>query len=119
MFVKQQDVQAVETMVDNYKSLRALTLELALATLDSVRQSGMAQTLQMYIRDAESASGAGAGWKDKCRKRARQLKAAAVRIRDLLNSRHKWRRECLELRKKTKSAPDAPNSQTTEAGEKK
>jgi hypothetical protein len=123
MFVKQQDVQAVKTMVDNYKKFRELSIELALATLDSVKQVGVIETIELSARSSETTVEVDTSWKDKCRKRTRQLKAAAVKIRDLINSRDKWRRECLELRSNTKATTakhrDAQSSQTSEAGEKK
>lgn len=104
MYVKQEDVDEARRMVDNYKKLRALTLELALVTLDSVRDRGVSDTLKLV----ESSSGrAGAvSWKEKCRQRVAQLKAAAVKIRDLTNSRDKWRQECLQLRKIVKKSED-------------
>ena len=44
MFVKQQDVERVRTMVSNYKRLRQLTVELALTSLESVKALGVAAT---------------------------------------------------------------------------
>jgi hypothetical protein len=100
IFVKQHDVEAIKVMVDNYKKLRALTTELALATLDSVKKRGVAESIQQF----ENICTTDSTWKDKCRIRAQQLKAAAVKIRDLSTSRDKWREECLQLRGQIKDA---------------
>lgn len=100
MFVKQQDAEAVGSMVENYRRLRTLTVELALATLDSFHKQGRA----VVTRIASSGSAGNHGsWKDKCIDKSAQLKAAAVKIRDLSNSRDRWRRECLALRKEVKA----------------
>jgi hypothetical protein len=96
MFVKQQDVERVRTMVSNYKRLRQLTVELALTSLESVKALGVAATT------AGSSANEGT-WKDKCLHKSVQLKAAAVKIRDLGNSRDRWRGECLKLRKEVKA----------------
>lgn len=122
MFVKQDDVEDVRKMVDNYKKLRALILDLALTTLDSVKQSGVAQIVQQAASGCQNVYKSGSSWKDKCRKRARLLKAAIVKIRDLSDSRDKWREECLELRSKIKVAKRnqrvAQDSETKEGGKK-
>jgi hypothetical protein len=96
MFVSQEDAEAVGTMVDNYKRLRALTVELALATLDSVRNQGPGAVTRSARSDSAGDYGS---WRDKCMDKSAQLKAAAVKIRDLGNSRDRWRGECLTLRK--------------------
>ncbi len=101
MFVKKEDVKAVEKMVNNYKDLRALTIQLALETLKSVKSSGVSSTIQesQEISDANNKSDF---WKEKNRNKSDAFRAATVKIRDLTLSRNKWKKECLELRTKNK-----------------
>jgi len=103
MFVKQQDAEAVQTMVNNYKELRELTTKLALTTLDSVKQEGVAEIIQQYCSDSIIISTADLSWKEKCREISRKLRAAAINIRDLKNSRDKWRKESLQWRDKART----------------
>ena len=99
MFVKKDDVESVKNMVNNYKKLRELSLLLALASLDSVKERGVAETMKLSPpSDKQSVA---ASWKSKCSQKTNQLRAAMVKIRDLTKSRDKWKQECLGLRKKT------------------
>jgi len=111
MFVRKQDVDAVKTMVANYKRLRALTLELGMAALDSVKRHGVAATLEQFRGSRSDSEGSQGSWKDKCRRRSRQIRAAEVKIRDLTKSRDKWRQECLKLRKIAKAAEKTHSDQ--------
>lgn len=96
IFVKNEDSERVRELVDNYRKLRELTLQLALANLDSVKQSGFAEALKLYKHLSNVSPKA--DWKSKCRQKADLLRAAMVKIRDLTKSRDKWRQECLQLR---------------------
>lgn len=99
MFVKEADVENVRTMVKNYRELRELTLQLALANLDSVKVRGVSETVklsQSLVKDTEASS-----WKSKCSLKTSQMRAAMIKIRDLTKSRDKWKDECLSLRKMT------------------
>lgn len=91
LFVKEEDARAVQEMVRGYRKLRALTMQVALATLESVRQDGVGPTLQQ--NQAKHPRG-----EDKLRQKSDTLKAAQGRIRDLTVSRDKWKQECVELR---------------------
>ena len=99
MFVKQDDVESVKDLVSNYRKLRELSLQLALANLDSVKQYGIAET--MKSAQSFNKNPTATPWKNKCSRKTSQLRAAMIKIRDLTKSRDKWKKECLELRKKT------------------
>jgi hypothetical protein len=99
MFVKEDDVENVKDMVKNYKKLRELSLQLALANLDSVKQRGIAET--MKLSQPSDKNSVAISWKSKCSQKTSQLRAAMIKIRDLTNSRDRWKQECLGLRKKT------------------
>jgi hypothetical protein len=123
MFVRQQDVEAVRTMVDNYKKLRSLTMEQALATLDAVKQDGVASALEQSGSSCRDSTHNQGSWKEKCRQKSKQIKAGEIKIRDLMKSRDKWREECLELRKQVKAdgktTRTAQGSSNNESREKK
>lgn len=91
LFVKEEHVRAVEKMVQEYKKLRQLTMEFALAILDLVRQEGVEATLQQFQTMLDER-------KDKLHHKREALKAAQGKIRDLTQSRDKWKQECMELR---------------------
>jgi hypothetical protein len=97
LFVKEDDAEAVRLMTDNYRKLRNLTMELALATLESVKVAGVGSALETVAGLSRSAGGADAG-EQKLRKKREELKAAQVKARDLSASRDKWKQECMELR---------------------
>jgi hypothetical protein len=99
MFVKKDDVESVKDMVGNYRKLRELSLQLALANLDSVKQRGIAET--MKLSQPFDKNSIATSWKSKCSQKSSQLRAAMIKIRDLTKSRDKWKQECLRLQKKT------------------
>lgn len=97
IFVKNNDYEKVKVLVDNYRKLRELTLNLALANLDSIKQVGITETLKLS-QHTTSTDSPKVNWKSKCRHKSDLLRAAMVKIRDLTKSRDKWRQECLQLR---------------------
>lgn len=101
MFIKKEDVKAVEKMVHNYKNLRALTIKLALETLKSVKKSGVNATI-VEAQELFDANNKSNFWKKKNRIKSDAFRKATIKIRDLIVSRSKWKKECLELRKKNK-----------------
>ncbi len=101
MFVKKEDAKAVEKMVNNYKDLRALTIEFALETLKSIKSSGVNFTVQQ-AHQLSAANNKSDFWKEKNRNKSDAFRTATVRIRDLTASRTKWKKECMELRTKNK-----------------
>jgi hypothetical protein len=121
IFVKNDDFDKVKELVENYRKLRELTLELALANLDSVKQVGITETLKLsqHVSDLTPK----ADWKSKCRQKSDLLRAAMVKIRDLTSSRDKWRQECLQLRSETNTLnakhPDVENSEPSAVTKKK
>jgi len=98
MFVKEDDVESVKDMVNSYRKFRELSLQLALANLDSVKQHGIAET--MKLSQSFDKNSTATSWKRKCSRKTSQLRAAMIKIRDLTKSRDKWKQECLGLRKK-------------------
>lgn len=123
LFVSDQDAPGVERMVRGYRKLRKLTVQLALATLESVKEHGLSATLEQSSPAPRHQS-----LKRRLEHKSASLKAAQGKIRDLTFSREKWKQECARLRDENRqlhqqlAATEQSNrklQQAAEAGEKK
>lgn len=103
MFVSNEDADAVNKMTENYKKLRTLTMDLALASIEAVKQKGVNFILEQQF----SCPITGSEKKDQLtdesfRKKADKLRTAQVKINDLTKSRDTWKQKCTMLKEKNR-----------------
>jgi hypothetical protein len=101
MFVKKEDAEAVAPMTQNYKRLRTLSMELALASIEEVKKSGISTIMEQQspccnATDSEAKKPVS---HESFRKKANELRAAQVKINDLTSSRDMWKHKCVNLKK--------------------
>lgn len=117
--IKSAEVNEARKMNESCKNLRSLVNRLSEESVALCRESGPSEARRQMI-DAMSrvrsqisdAGNRGAppqyllrsrdNWKQKAQQRRDQLEKRRIRIRDLFNSREKWREEALRLRHENK-----------------
>lgn len=116
LHVKKPDLEKVRDMTDSYKRLRNLTTGIALEAIRLVREYGPGEAAEIMetifekakdrasggkpesgkLRDAKASQ---AGWRKKALEYKTDLDKNRTTIRDLTESRKKWRDEALRSRK--------------------
>lgn len=118
VFIRQEDRAEVEAMTANYKVVWAAVSDLALLSVQLLRQQGVEAVAAVGLGAADttvrlprSAGGTAPGtagrrmvqskanWKAKAMAKTAELERQRIRRRDLAASRDKWRKEALESRR--------------------
>ena len=116
VYVKKVDVEVAKKMTDSYKEMRKIITAISLETVQLTRKYGATEASNIMVSCFESARNKALrgkpesgkfidakisrdSWKKRALKRKKELDKRMVTIRDLADSRKKWRTHTLELRK--------------------
>ena len=111
-FVREEDSEAVERMCVAFQEAKKLLSDIALATMDLWREAGAGKVEEAVhggiAADAPSQPSPSSSslklkasrgkWKAKAAERRAEIEKDRIRMRDLADSREKWRVEALGLR---------------------
>ncbi len=115
VYVKKSEVEIARKMTDSYKNLRKIITDITLESVKITRKYGAEKTSEIMqlafdkvrnkvlggktesgkFRDAKISRDS---WKKRALKRKKELDKYKITIRDLANSRKKWRNQTLQLR---------------------
>ena len=115
VYVKKSEVEVARKMTYSYKNLRKITTAISLEAVKITRKHGTEKTseiMQLAFDKARNKAGVGKtvsgklrdakisrdSWKKRALKRKKELDNHKITIRDLAESRKRWRNQTLELR---------------------
>ena len=115
VYVKKSEVEIARKMTDSYKNLRKIITDITLESVKITRKHGAekaSEIMQLAFDKARSKVLAGKtesgkfrdakisrdSWKKRALKRKKELDKLKITIRDLADSRKKWRNQTLQLR---------------------